>query len=79
MSKSKWGWDHLPHWDKVYGTVSFTWHDINNILDVIANKPEWKQERCETFLAQHEEKLYKVMLNAGWEFLKSNLNEKEKL
>jgi len=79
MSKSKWGWDHLPHWDKVYGIVSFTWHDINNILDIVDDKPEWKQERCETFLAQHEEKLYKVMLNAGWEFLKSNLNEKEKL
>jgi hypothetical protein len=55
-----------------YGTVSFTWHDIT------ASKPKWEQDRCETFLAQYEDELYEVMLDAGWEFLKSNLIKKEK-
>jgi hypothetical protein len=67
-----WNSKEIIMMENEYGTVSFTWHDIT------ASKPKWKQDRCEAFLGQHEEELYEVMLDAGWEFLKSNLNEKEK-
>ena len=54
-----------------YGNVSFTWVDVAPIAS------KWTQNEIEDFLSKHEDKIYAVMLDAGWDTIIDLVDKEE--